>query len=104
MITESNVELYLVNKINAIGGLAMKFTSPGLSGVPDRLILYRGFAFFVELKKPHGKPRELQKKMAKRIRSRGTKVFCISTKEQVDELAVMLESGIEPMEQHFDRI
>ena len=71
MITESNVELYLVNKINSIGGLAMKFTSPGLSGVPDRLVLYRGFAFFVELKKPHGKPRELQKKMAKRIRSRG---------------------------------
>ena len=47
MITESNVELYLVNKINSIGGLAMKFTSPGLSGVPDRLILYRGLAFFV---------------------------------------------------------
>ena len=39
MITESNVELYLVNKINSIGGLAMKFTSPGLSGVPDRLVL-----------------------------------------------------------------
>lgn len=104
MITESNVELYLVNKINAIGGLAMKFTSPGLSGVPDRLILYKGLAFFVELKKPHGKPRELQKKMAKRIRTRGIKVFCISTKEHVNELTAMLESGIEPMEQHFDRI
>ena len=36
---EKEVERKLVQKVKAMGGLAPKFVSPGLNGVPDRIIL-----------------------------------------------------------------
>jgi len=40
-----------------MGGMAVKFTSPGLDGVPDRIVLLPGRKIaFVELKAP-GKSR-----------------------------------------------
>lgn len=33
-----------------IGGLSLKFVSPGHTGVPDRVLLIGGKAFFAELK------------------------------------------------------
>ena len=36
---EKTVESKLVKAVKAMGGLAPKFISPGLDGVPDRLVL-----------------------------------------------------------------
>ena len=101
---ENQVENYLIKKVSALGGKAWKFVSPGNAGVPDRLITYNSKAFFVEVKRPGGKPRALQKATVAQIRATGMKVYCISTKAQVDELTSLMRSGIIPEERHFDRI
>ena len=101
---ENQVEQYLIKKVSALGGKAWKFTSPGKAGVPDRLVLFKGNAFFIELKRPGGKPRALQKAVVKQIRQTGIKVYCISKKEQVDDLTNLLKLGILPEEVRYDRI
>lgn len=55
---ESKIEAYLRQRVKDLGGIAYKFTSPGNSGVPDRLVLLPGNrTVFVELKAPGKKPR-----------------------------------------------
>ena len=50
---EKNIESKLSTEVRRRGGLAPKFVSPGLDGVPDRLILLpSGKAAFAELKAP----------------------------------------------------
>lgn len=36
---EKTIEAKLVQTVRSMGGLALKFTSPGFDGVPDRLVL-----------------------------------------------------------------
>lgn len=58
---EREVERRLVTAVKKRGGLAPKFTSPGLDGVPDRLVLLPdGRLAFVEVKAPGQKMRPLQ--------------------------------------------
>ena len=50
---EKEVEQALVRSVRKAGGLCMKFTCPGMDGVPDRLVLLPlGKCAFVELKAP----------------------------------------------------
>ena len=54
------------------GGLAMKFVSPGLVGVPDRIVvLPQGRIGFVELKAPGEKPRKIQVRRMGQLRKLG---------------------------------
>lgn len=50
---ESEIENKLKKEIETLGGLSLKFTSPGMAGVPDRLVLLpKGKICFVEVKAP----------------------------------------------------
>lgn len=52
-LSEREIEKRLVSAVRAKGGKAYKFTSPGSSGVPDRLIILPdGKIGFVEVKAP----------------------------------------------------
>ena len=54
--TEKDLEAYLVSECEARGWDAIKFTSPGRRGVPDRIIVaHYGVVVFCELKHPNGK-------------------------------------------------
>ena len=47
-------------------GIALKLTSPGMAGVPDRLVLIpKGRIYFVELKAPGRSLRPIQLKVKK---------------------------------------
>lgn len=83
---EKDVEAYLKRKVTARGGLCMKFVSPGLSGVPDRIVVLNGQIVFVEMKKPGGRPRPLQVRVINLLRNQGCQVEVIDTKEQVERL------------------
>ena len=52
---EGIIESYLSKTAKEHGFLSMKFTSPNLNGVPDRIIIGNGYTVFVEVKKPDGK-------------------------------------------------
>lgn len=86
-MTEKEIENYLVRKIKNKKGIAYKFTSPGNSGVPDRLcLLPNGKIFFVELKSPGKKPRALQVNQITKMTKLGQRVYVLDSKEKVDEV------------------
>lgn len=52
---EKELEAKLVKAIKARGGYCLKWTSPGTTGLPDRIILLPGGRVaFAELKRPKG--------------------------------------------------
>jgi hypothetical protein len=82
---EKEVERYLCKQVKQAGGWAVKFISPGLNGVPDRIILFPyGKIIFVETKAPGQKLRKLQEYVCGKIRSFGFDVRRIDTKDKVD--------------------
>lgn len=81
---ESLIERKLVTEVKKRGGMAVKFVSPGLDGVPDRLVFFQGGRFaFVELKAPGKTMRPLQQKRAKQLAALGFRVYCIDNKERI---------------------
>lgn len=68
------------------GYLCYKFTSPGTSGMPDRVLIGHGSTLFVETKAPGKDPRKLQDYMFGQIRKYGGVVFVARTIEAVDEM------------------
>lgn len=70
--SEKYVEQKLVTEAKKMGGLAVKFVSPGLDGVPDRLVLFpEGKMAFAELKAPGKKLRPLQEKRKRTLEALG---------------------------------
>lgn len=66
----------------------LKFSCPGYTGVPDRIILLPGGrVVFVELKAPGKKERKRQIYVQDKLRKLGFTVFSsVNTKEQLDEI------------------
>lgn len=86
-MSEKSIEQYLIKKIKQIDGIALKFVSPGFTGVPDRLcLLPYGISFFVELKKEGKDLRSRQSFVKKQFEKLEFKVFKIDTKLKVEEL------------------
>ena len=88
---EDYVEGYLRRQATNRGWLCYKFTSPGTSGVPDRIVIGNGLVVFAELKAPGEKPRPLQVKRIRDMRKRGARVEVIDSREGVDELIESME-------------
>lgn len=84
---ESKIERTLKKSVEAKGGKCLKFVSPGMSGVPDRICLYPGGKmFFVETKAPNKKPRPLQEKRHKELRALGFEVRVIDSEAEANEI------------------
>lgn len=82
---ESRIERRLKSVTERLGGRALKFISPGMRGVPDRIILLPGGRIaFVETKAP-GKPLEpLQRKRKAELEAMGFKVYKIDSLEDIE--------------------
>lgn len=84
---EKEVEMKLVLAVRLLGGQCLKFVSPGMSGVPDRLVLLPGGkAAFVELKAPGKKPRPLQEYRHDQLRALGFRVYVLDKPEDIPAL------------------
>lgn len=82
---ENRVERRLKTQVEKIGGKAYKWVSPGVTGVPDRIVLLPGGRIiFVELKAPGKKLRKIQEYRSKELRKLGFQVECLDTVEKVD--------------------
>ena len=83
--TEKQVEQRLVKKVRALGGLALKWVSPGFAGVPDRIIFMPGGRVcLVECKAPGESPRTLQRKRFAMFERLGFPVTVVNSYESVD--------------------
>ena len=79
---ERRIESALVEAARRVGGLAMKWTSPGHPGVPDRIVfLPGGRVVLVELKAPGKTPTPLQAKTHEALRRLGMTVLVIDSME-----------------------
>lgn len=84
---EKTIEEKLVKSVKIMGGLAPKFVSPGLDGMPDRLLLLpNGQAAFVEVKAPGKKPRPLQVRRKRQLEALGFSVYVLDDEEQIGEM------------------
>ena len=87
---ENEIEAKLVAAVKAVGGVCWKFTSPGIAGVPDRIVLMPfGRIGFVEVKTPGEKPRSLQRLRIKTLRRLGFKRLCWTARSDwriIDEI------------------
>ena len=82
---ERDIEAYLRVKVNALGGTAYKFVSPGHAGVADRLVLLPGgVVWFIEVKAPGGRLSPLQVLFGRRMQEMGMNYRVIWSKEDVD--------------------
>lgn len=90
---EKTVESKLVKAVKSMGGLAPKFTSPGLDGVPDRLVLLPGGKMaFIELKAPDKNLRPLQVRRKRQLESLGFLVYCMDRPEQIGVILSEIQS------------
>lgn len=92
-VSERAVEQALVRVARARGVLPLKFVSPGVVGVPDRLLLAKpscpycaeGRAAFVELKRPEsGRLSPIQTRVHSALRSLGFEVGLVTHQDGVD--------------------
>lgn len=90
---EQKIELYLKKQVELMGGKAYKFVSPGVRGVPDRIVIIPGgHIYFIELKEPGKKLRPLQKVIHNQLKNLRCDVRVIDTKEKVDEFIDEVEA------------
>lgn len=84
MMREKEIEQKLVRAVKAAGGICPKWVSPGMDGVPDRIVLLPGMKIgFVEVKAPGQKPRLLQIKRHELLRKLGFRVYVLDSTEQI---------------------
>jgi len=77
----------MVKRVKEIGGLCIKITSPGLIGMPDRLVLLPdGAAFFVELKATRGTLSPAQRRRHADLRKVRQHVEVWNSIEEIDEI------------------
>lgn len=90
---ESSVETYLVQRVKALGGKCLKFTSPGTAGVADRLIILPYRIGFLELKRLGEEPNALQQKFIRDMRKLFQKADWTDRVEGVDRFLEELIHG-----------
>lgn len=91
---EKTLEALLVQTVKSMGGLAPKFVSPGLDGMPDRIVLLpHGRLAFVEVKAHGKKPRSLQEARHRMLRRLGCKVYVLDRAEQINQILEDIANG-----------
>jgi hypothetical protein len=90
---EGIIEDHLRRQCKKLGFMCLKFTSPGNSGVPDRIVIGNGQTVFIELKKPGEVPRRLQQEVIADLRAAGAAVHIADTKSLVDDVLAKIIAG-----------
>ena len=84
---EKQVEHKLVKAVKSHDGICPKLVSPGMDGMPDRMVLLPGCRIgFVEVKAPGQKPRPLQEQRHRILRKLGFPVFVMDDPAQAEDI------------------
>lgn len=88
---EKKIEKYLVEAVENLGGLCIKFPPLFFRGFPDRIVLLPGaLIVFVETKAPGETPRLIQKKVHAKLRRLGFRVEVLDSYESIDGFILTL--------------
>lgn len=82
---EKDVEAYFRRKVSEAGGLSWKTTALNYRGFPDRLVLYYGRFYLVELKRIGGKMSKLQESFAKKVIEHGGNFYLVEGHDGVND-------------------
>ncbi len=83
---EKRLETRLKREVEHLDGLYLKFTSPGTTGMPDRVILFPvNLLYFTEIKAPGKKLRPLQVKRKQQLEQMGFKVYVIDSFKAIED-------------------
>lgn len=85
---EQNVQTKIMNYIKSIGGLPVKFNNVGIyakAGVSDILACIKGRFVAIEVKRPGGKPSQLQLQFIDAINSIGGIAFIADNLDTVKD-------------------
>lgn len=96
---EVKVERYLNDEVKKLGGITRKWVSPGIDGVPDRIVIVPTKQFvpvigFVEVKTLWGKLSPMQEREIKRLTDLGCWVFVAYGREGVDRFIEKLKQRL----------
>lgn len=90
---EKSIEKKLVAAVKSRGGICPKCVSPGLDGVPDRLVFLPGRHFgMVEVKAPGEKPRALQVSRHRLLAKLGFPTYILDGEEQIGGILDEIQS------------
>lgn len=93
-MAEKQIEQSLVTAVREAGGWCPKFISPGINGMPDRIVLMPGGRIgFVEVKAPGQKPRKLQIRRHIRLRNLGFQVFVLDDPKEIPDIITAIQEG-----------
>lgn len=93
---ESQIERRLAEGVKRLGGMCLKFVSPGTLGVPDRIIITaKGRVIFVELKAETGRLTKIQRYVIGEMQKRGADARVVKGIDEVKELLAEIEGGDE---------
>ena len=81
---EKVLERNLNKEVKALGGWSIKILSNFITGLPDRLVLINGRAYFVEVKSEGKGPSAIQRVVHKKLEALGFAVSVIDTTEKLN--------------------
>lgn len=90
--SEKYLEKTLKEEVKKIGGLCIKLHSSTDAGMPDRLILHRGKAVFVELKSKGKKLSPLQEHYRKRLEQVGHTLYLVDSLDTLKQVLAICQA------------
>lgn len=91
-MNEKLIEKKLRESVKKLGGMALKFTSPGTAGVPDRIVIMPGGKIhFVEVKSAGKKLSPMQKRFAGKLTDLNFHFWALSSQQALDEFIYFLK-------------
>lgn len=92
---ERKVEKRLVDRVERLGGKAPKFSSPGTTGMPDRLVILPNKIVFVETKRPKGGVLSARQRLVhKQLLALGHPVRTLNTYELIDDFIAEMQKEL----------
>lgn len=88
VLRESSFERAFSLHVKRLNGVCIKMHPLVHSGIPDRLILINGFAFFVEFKSENGKLSLLQEWWFDKLSAMKFKVIIINNKASLEDAKI----------------
>lgn len=85
---ESKIEDYFKAEVLKRGGFTRKYRSPGVRGVPDRIMFWKGVAF-IEIKTITGVLSPAQELEIGKMKAQNVPTFVLSSNMQVDNFLAL---------------